>query len=93
MSSLQNMIKQMYLNNVELSGGVTTGGRKKKAGRPRKAGRPKKAVAKKAVAKRTGRKLSVYQKFVRDYAKKHPGLGKNLISKAANAWRNCPYTL
>lgn len=35
-----------------------------------------------------GRKPSAYALFVKDYAKKHPGLGKDLMKQAAVAWKS-----
>jgi DNA-binding transcriptional MerR regulator len=36
----------------------------------------------------SGRKPSAYALFVKDYAKKHPGLGKDLMKQAAVAWKS-----
>ena len=37
--------------------------------------------------KKGGRKPSAYALFVKEYAKKHPGLGKSLMKEAAAAWK------
>ena len=34
------------------------------------------------------RKLTPYNKFVKEFAKKHPNLGKKLMEKAGEAWRS-----
>ena len=65
-------------------------GRAERAGMPtnerERAGMPTNANARAAAT--GGRKPSAYALFVKDYAKKHPGLGKDLMKQAAVAWKS-----